>query len=102
MLLEFEVSTVSIVSPALPERRKNTRPSGTLMANSPVPREAVVGTEPVAKLLKCMIFAGICYKYSVVGELLLLYGIFFKNVYIVIKMCHIYEFYSPNLDLSSL
>jgi hypothetical protein len=49
-----------------------------LIANSPVPREAVVGTEPVAKLLKCIIFCGICYKYSVVDELLLFYSIFFK------------------------
>lgn len=67
-----------------------------------MPREAVVGTEPVAKLLKCMIFAGICYKYSVVGELLLLYGIFFKNVVYRYKMCHIYEFYSPNRVLVTL
>ena len=66
MLLELETSTDSIVSPLLPERRKNTRPSGTLIAIIPTPREADVGTEPVAKLLKCMIFDGICYKYSVV------------------------------------
>jgi hypothetical protein len=67
-----------------------------------VPREAVVGTEPVAKLLKCMIFAGICYKYSVVDELLLLYGIFFKNVVYRYKMWYIYEFYSPNRVLVTL
>jgi len=33
VLLEFEVNTVSIVSPALPDFLKNTRPSGTLIAN---------------------------------------------------------------------
>jgi hypothetical protein len=33
LLFEFEVNAVSIVSPALPDFLKNTRPSGTLIAN---------------------------------------------------------------------
>ncbi len=33
LLSEFEVNVVSIVSPALPDFLKNTRPSGTLIAN---------------------------------------------------------------------
>ena len=63
LLSEFETNTVSIVSLLLPERLKNTRPSGTFIANIPVPKDAVVGIEPVAKLLRCIIFCGIIYKY---------------------------------------
>ena len=66
LLSELETNTVSIVSLTLPDFLKNILPSGTFIANIPVPRDIVVGIEPVVKLLKCIIFCGICYKYCTI------------------------------------
>ena len=66
LLFEFETSADSIVSAALPDFLKNIRPSGTLIASSPTPRDAVVGIDPVVKLLKCIMFCGIIYKYCTI------------------------------------
>ena len=77
LLSELETNTVSIVSFILPDFLKNIRPSGTFIANIPTPSDVVVGIEPVVKLLKCIMFCGIIYKYCIVYELLLFYNIFF-------------------------
>jgi hypothetical protein len=78
IFVAFVVIADIITSSLLPDFLKNTRPSGTFIANCPTPNDAVVGIEPVAKLRKCMILSAICYKYLGMYMFCSIYFIYYK------------------------